>query len=109
MAGKQAKILSDDNIDDLLGYAARSRYPARNGLARRRDRQVGLGHDCAADRRDRAADRAAQQRREAQQNLQARVTQAAIPEPIHPDDWIAAFWKPADPALSPEKATGASC
>ena len=30
MPGKQAKILSDDNIDALIGYAVASRYPERN-------------------------------------------------------------------------------
>ena len=30
MPGKQAKILSDDNIDDLLLYTAQTRYPLRN-------------------------------------------------------------------------------
>lgn len=30
MPGKQAKILSDDNIEDLLLYAAQTRYPRRN-------------------------------------------------------------------------------
>jgi integrase len=30
MPGKQAKILSADNIDDLLTFASRSRYPTRN-------------------------------------------------------------------------------
>ena len=30
MPGKQAKILSDEIIKDLLTYAGRSRYPARN-------------------------------------------------------------------------------
>jgi integrase/recombinase XerD len=30
MPGKQAKILSADNIDDLLTFASRSRYPIRN-------------------------------------------------------------------------------
>ncbi len=30
MAGKQAKILSVDHIDDLLFFAERSRYPLRN-------------------------------------------------------------------------------
>lgn len=30
MAGKQAKILSDDHVSDLLFFAERSRYPRRN-------------------------------------------------------------------------------
>jgi integrase/recombinase XerD len=30
MAGKQAKILSNDQVNDLLYYADRSRYPSRN-------------------------------------------------------------------------------
>jgi hypothetical protein len=30
MAGKQAKVLSADNIERLLDYAASTRYPARN-------------------------------------------------------------------------------
>ena len=30
MAGKQAKILSDENIDDLISYASATRYPERN-------------------------------------------------------------------------------
>lgn len=30
MLGKQAKILSDNNIRDLLAFAAATRYPARN-------------------------------------------------------------------------------
>jgi integrase len=30
MLGKQAKILSDTNVRDLLAFAARTRYPARN-------------------------------------------------------------------------------
>jgi integrase/recombinase XerD len=30
MLGKQAKILTDDDVQDLLVYAAASRYPARN-------------------------------------------------------------------------------
>jgi integrase len=30
MLGKQAKILLDDNVEDLLLYALRSRYPVRN-------------------------------------------------------------------------------
>lgn len=30
MPGKQAKILSADHVDDILFYAERSRYPARN-------------------------------------------------------------------------------
>ena len=30
MAGKQAKILSSDAIDQLLAYASSSRYPVRN-------------------------------------------------------------------------------
>src|SRR5437763_12332880 len=32
MAGKQAKTLSTDHIDDLLFFAARSRHPLRNRL-----------------------------------------------------------------------------
>jgi integrase len=32
MAGKQAKILSTDHIDDLLFFAERSRHPLRNRL-----------------------------------------------------------------------------
>lgn len=32
MAGKQAKILNDDHVQDLLVYAAHSRYPLRNSL-----------------------------------------------------------------------------
>jgi integrase len=32
MLGKQAKILSDDNIRDLLAFAAATRYPLRNRL-----------------------------------------------------------------------------
>ena len=32
MAGKQAKILSNDQVDDLLFFADQSRYPARNRL-----------------------------------------------------------------------------
>src|ERR1700709_2856847 len=32
MAGKQAKILSADHIDDLLFFAERSRHPLRNRL-----------------------------------------------------------------------------
>src|SRR5437868_1885570 len=32
MAGKQAKILSADQVDDLLRYAARNRHPSRNRL-----------------------------------------------------------------------------
>jgi len=32
MAGKQAKILSSDHIEDLLFFADRSRYPSRNRL-----------------------------------------------------------------------------
>jgi integrase len=32
MAGKQAKILSDANIEQLLSYASRTRHPARNRL-----------------------------------------------------------------------------
>lgn len=32
MAGKQAKILSPDAIDQLLAYAASSRYPLRNSV-----------------------------------------------------------------------------
>ncbi len=32
MAGKQAKILSSDHIDDLLFFAERSRHPDRNRL-----------------------------------------------------------------------------
>lgn len=32
MAGKQAKILSTDHIDDLLFFAERSRHPHRNRL-----------------------------------------------------------------------------
>ena len=32
MAGRQAKILSDENTKELLAYASRSRYPARNRL-----------------------------------------------------------------------------
>jgi integrase/recombinase XerD len=30
MAGKQAKILSDSDVQDLLVYASNSRYPQRN-------------------------------------------------------------------------------
>ena len=30
MAGKQAKILANDNIEDLLFYASQTRYPHRN-------------------------------------------------------------------------------
>ncbi len=30
MRGKQAKILSDDNLDDLLLFAETSRHPVRN-------------------------------------------------------------------------------
>src|SRR5712692_1213648 len=30
MPGKQAKILSTENLHDLLAFASRSRYPARN-------------------------------------------------------------------------------
>ncbi len=30
MAGKQAKILSDHHVQDLLAYSQRSRYPVRN-------------------------------------------------------------------------------
>jgi integrase len=30
MAGKQAKILSNDNAEDLLSYASCTRHPARN-------------------------------------------------------------------------------
>ena len=32
MAGKQAKILSDANLDDLLLFAETTRQPARNKL-----------------------------------------------------------------------------
>src|SRR5215218_7047035 len=32
MAGKQAKILSTDQVQDLLWFADQSRYPARNRL-----------------------------------------------------------------------------
>jgi integrase len=32
MAGKQAKILSDANIEQLLAYASRTRHPTRNRL-----------------------------------------------------------------------------
>src|SRR5262249_14374435 len=32
MAGKQAKVLSTDHIDDLLFFAERSRHPLRNRL-----------------------------------------------------------------------------
>jgi integrase len=32
MAGKQAKILSNEQVDDLLHYAAHTRWPARNRL-----------------------------------------------------------------------------
>jgi hypothetical protein len=32
MAGKQAKILSADHVDDLLFFAERSRHPDRNRL-----------------------------------------------------------------------------
>ena len=32
MAGKQAKILSDDHVQDLLVYASLSRYPLRNSV-----------------------------------------------------------------------------
>jgi len=32
MAGKQAKTLSIDHIDDLLFFAERSRHPLRNRL-----------------------------------------------------------------------------
>jgi integrase len=32
MPGKQAKILSDQHIENLLAYASRSRYPQRNRL-----------------------------------------------------------------------------
>jgi hypothetical protein len=32
MAGKQAKTLSTDHIDDLLFFAERSRHPLRNRL-----------------------------------------------------------------------------
>jgi integrase len=32
MAGKQAKILSNKQVDDLLHYAAHTRWPARNRL-----------------------------------------------------------------------------
>ena len=32
MAGKQAKILSTDHIDDLLFFAEHSRHPDRNRL-----------------------------------------------------------------------------
>ena len=32
MAGKQAKILSDEHIQDLLAYAHATRYPIRNEL-----------------------------------------------------------------------------
>jgi integrase len=32
MAGKQAKVLSTDHIDDLLFFAGRSRHPLRNRL-----------------------------------------------------------------------------
>ena len=32
MAGKQAKILNDDHVQDLPVYAAHSRYPLRNSL-----------------------------------------------------------------------------
>ncbi len=30
MLGKQAKVLSDENIDDLLAFTSRTRHPARN-------------------------------------------------------------------------------
>ena len=30
MAGKQAKILSDENIEELISYASATRYPERN-------------------------------------------------------------------------------
>ena len=32
MLGKQAKILSDDNIRDLLAFTTRTRYPTRNQI-----------------------------------------------------------------------------
>jgi hypothetical protein len=32
MRGKQAKILSNDNLDDLLVFAETSRHPLRNRL-----------------------------------------------------------------------------
>jgi hypothetical protein len=32
MAGKQAKILSEDHVEELLLFAQLSRYPARNRL-----------------------------------------------------------------------------
>ena len=33
MRGKQAKILSDDNVEDLLLFAGTSRHPLRKPLA----------------------------------------------------------------------------
>jgi hypothetical protein len=41
MAGKQAKILSNDHIDDLLAFAETTRQPVRNKLMILLSRKLG--------------------------------------------------------------------
>src|ERR1700676_5682345 len=42
MAGKQAKVLFDHHVKDLLVYASASRYPARNRVIVRLSVKAGL-------------------------------------------------------------------
>src|SRR2546425_877606 len=42
MAGKQAKILSDTDVQDLLVYASNSRYPHRNTVVVLLSTKAGL-------------------------------------------------------------------
>jgi integrase len=42
MRGKQAKILSDDNLDDLLMFAETSRHPFRNKVIALLSAKAGL-------------------------------------------------------------------
>jgi len=42
MAGRQAKILSDNTCNDLLLFAATTRYPARNRLMALLSLKAGL-------------------------------------------------------------------
>ena len=53
MAGKQAKTLSTDHIDDLLFFAERSRHPLRNRLIVLLSGHVSSGKTTLCGRLDR--------------------------------------------------------